>query len=249
LLGFVADLKGSGTYNASVVTLCLEQELIGPALPLGLQLMAQEVTPPGTHPLIFMFGRQKDVRLKDFRYFALDFLEVALLIPYVRRHHKKGHYHGPFLFLPRLYFADTLPLLLARGYGMGQQRARLSMSQSDYAVHDFFSHKPLLTAHFKPRQALPPLLQNPLFEVSLAQLFKQPLIGSTIPYFFVSAFLQNDFSQAQFQPIAAEVHIQPGVLPGLRPGHYQVPGYDQSFLGALRLEVQWNLNLPRPRLG
>ena len=57
-----APMAGEGSYSALLVTMAMDHALTSTILPKGLSLAPQNLTATGTHPMVFAFGNQSNVR-------------------------------------------------------------------------------------------------------------------------------------------------------------------------------------------
>ena len=89
------------TYSALLVTIAVDTALATTILPEGLSLAPQSLTPGGTHPFVFAFGNQSDVRPIAAKIFDVSYAEFIHAIPYVQQC-SGGVCRGPFIYSPRL---------------------------------------------------------------------------------------------------------------------------------------------------
>nr|ANI24095.1 hypothetical protein [Polyangium spumosum] len=104
-----------GKLSSCYVTLVMPRDEVAWMLPEGLALGPQDHTPPGTHPVVLAFSHRYDVHVTLPRLLlpGTTYKEQAIGVPFV--HAKRdlcgGRARGPFLYLPRLFASQILPVI------------------------------------------------------------------------------------------------------------------------------------------
>lgn len=240
---FLPDLKGTGDYLAFIVVIPLANESVQQMLPEALELAPQNLTPAGEHPVTLMFGHQMNVHAEHLKIFDLDYLEAAVSVSYVRWAEPGAGYRGPFLFSPRIFPNETLPILLGFFYGLAKQKASIGMDETHYIVDAHDSNDLLVSGDFVLKSDFAPASSYPLFK-GIPSLMQQPIIGQTELGPFVCSQFDWNFDQAQIRAIEAEVHIAQAFTPGLPVGRFPRPSIETDPLGAFQLKTQWTLSRP-----
>jgi Acetoacetate decarboxylase (ADC) len=236
------DMKG--IYGACVVTWSLKTEIVNQILPRMLELAPQDWTAPGLHPVLFMFGRQSNVRPNFVPVPGLFYEELIVAIPYIQWRDDRYAYRGPYVYPPRLYLDHLLPTLLGWIPGYPKRLARIRAEEHTFQVSHLFRDQPVIHARFSSKGEPRPMGDFPLFSATAAML-GQPILGKAFlvgP--FVGTFLNFELERALIQPADAELWIDRQFLGGLPVGKIQTPGIDEVPLGAFRFIVPWNVGPP-----
>ena len=104
-----------GKLSSHCVTLVMPRDEVAWMLPDGLTLGPQDHTPPGTHPVLLSFNHRYSAHLSLPRLLlpGATYKEQVVGVPFV--HSKRdlcgGRARGPFLFLPRLFASQLLPVI------------------------------------------------------------------------------------------------------------------------------------------
>ncbi|MCI0564186.1 MAG: hypothetical protein MN733_37400 [Nitrososphaera sp.] len=252
-------IRLKGTVTASVVLLPLSQAAVQYALPKGLALGPQKLTPAGTHPVLFSFIEEIRVRLA-FPPLNLPTLQnyrgVVLQIPYV---HKKGDSRF-YLYPVRLYLNRLAPTLAGwLGYSLAQRFVKIEASPTHYDIKGL-RNAHLLSAQFEPIGEQGASSAFPNFQRGIAQLLTQPLLIKYPPlkkgpgvFFCASLHYHVDepqdnssklFKPAQLQAMSVKVQLFRQFAQEFFPdsaGDYATTNLNQSPLGAFRLWAGWSL--------
>jgi hypothetical protein len=231
-----------GIYFSSVVILTIETEIARGLLADGLELGPQNLTPSGTHPLLCMFGYQRDVR-PPFPFPGMDYLEFIAALPWVHWRQASNSCGRPFVFMPRLYLNRFLPTILGWICGYAKQLARLHMKETFYHVRNLFTPDPLAEGRFM-RKGEPGPPSAFKFFPPIQEVFEQRFIGKSLLGTFVCTDFRFDFKEARMQAIDADLDIKEECVQGLPALLYSVKGIDQHPLGAFQLHVRWHLTPP-----
>ena len=232
-----------GIYFTSAVVLALPDKTARHLLVPGLELGPQNLTPAGTHPLLCMFGYQRDVRPPIHIFPGMDYLEFIAALPWIHWREAASPCGRPFVFMPRLYLNRFLPTVLGWVCGYAKQLARLHMRKTVYHVRSLFTPGRLITGSFTLRGNPAPPAEFQFFP-PIQEVFRQRFIGQGPLGRFVCTEFNFNFQEAKMQAIAAEGDITNECLPGLPAQGYQVPGIDEDPLGAFQLHVRWELTPP-----
>jgi hypothetical protein len=260
-----------GTYSATFVVLPVAAADALMLLPRQMQLAAQNLTPPGTHPLLCTFGAQSGVRtvrppeeccadpdsaqehLEWLRAkkappcmppLRMRYLEVITVIPFVEWVKPKDTCPGPFLFAPRLYLDHPVATFGGWLVGYAKEMARMQSNEAQFRVRRLCQNVLLFTGRARAHGEPAPPAAFPNFQ-RLRPVFQLPVIGRLK----TGAFLRTDFAfqlgKAQMRAAPAEVRLTGDFFPeGLDPQTHAVPGIDAHPLGAFSIEVPWRLRDP-----
>jgi len=242
-------LSGVGTMRN--VTLALPTETVRTFLPHGLELGPQEMTPPGTHPVIMGFHDM-------FRLHAsvpsllpsMTYHEHSVGIPYcyVTQGAIAAHSPGPYYFMPILLLDNVWA---AMGgilfWGYNKQLATFSVDANRFAVTRIGGDPVVAVSYEGVGEAKPPA-GYPHFELQ-RQAISQPLI-SMIPFgmgpFFVVAGFPKKWDEAVVTPLKATTEVLTDYVVGLSSGCYPSSGVDASVMGAYELRAPFQVGSPYP---
>jgi hypothetical protein len=239
-----SKLDMEGTYDADVVTWPMKIEIVTQMLSRGLELGPQNWTAPGLHPVLFMFGRQVNVRPNFVPIHGMIYDELIVAIPYVQWDDNRYAYRGPYVCSPRLYLDRLLPTLLGRLVGYPKRVAHTRADEGTFQVRDLRHNSSLIRGSFFSRGRAGKMGDFPLFGATAA-LLRQPILGRALlvgPY--LGTFLNFELDKALIQAVGAELWIERPFLRGLQVGSHQAPGVDEVALGAFRFIVPWRMGPP-----
>jgi hypothetical protein len=249
------NVNGTGTMRG--VTLALPTAHVRAMLPPGLELGAQQVTPPGTHPVVLffhdMFRAQMSVPtlLPNMTYHEhsigvpFSYLAAGSIMPGVP---------GPYYFMPKLYLDNFLATLGGfLFWGFAKEMASVTVTGTSYAI-DSLAGSRVSSLAWKASEPHPfkPIAEYPNFE-PIRQMLTQPIISSVPaamgPFFALSDF-DKDWAAATLSPLQTRVEVNVEYVPGYPAGSYPAtgwsPGIDSSVLGSYELKAPWRLSLPYP---
>jgi hypothetical protein len=241
----------SGDYFADIVTLALPDDAVRRMLPCGLELGPQTVTPAGQHPVMFAMGRHRDVTMPLLGWtpgFPLNYQELFVVVPALRRPCALGSYKGPFLYPPRLYL-DNLQAVLGGEliWGMAKLPARIAQDETSFAVARLIDGAPMLSLASRIAGAYGPVASQPNF-APLAALLSQRMINKALLGLgcYLGATMDWGWSRAVLRPVATVLDIAQAFIPGLPVGRFAAPGIDADPLGSAQVRTHWELTLPYP---
>lgn len=232
----------TGHYRANCVVFALPASDAVAMLTANAALDRQELTPPGTHPVILLMGEHRDVRVR-FLPGAFSYREALVSVPWVRR---RGGSCGnrPLAHVSRLWLDRLPPVVGGWTFGFPKIWSRVEMSDTSYGVQSILSRARLLDARFEARGAPAPASQFRGFD-PVRPIFEQPFLQRLL-LAGPSCVEVMDFGldRATLQPIAATIGIRDGLLAGLPTGAHDVSSINESPFGAFRLDLSWTLTAP-----
>jgi hypothetical protein len=212
-------------------------------LPNQLELAPQDLTPPGQHPILLLFGRQQHVRPNFLHTKGQDYLEFIVAVPYVQWAVPGYPYHGPFAFLPRLYLDHWLPTVLGWLCGFAKRRAIMAETADAYEVRFLLTQKLAIRGNFAGRGDLRPPADFSHFE-PMRDVFLLPLVTRMAMGYCVCLDFDWHLDKAQLQAVDGRVDVGHAFVPGLPVDSFVVKGLDDAPLGAFRFVVPWSLTRP-----
>jgi uncharacterized protein with NAD-binding domain and iron-sulfur cluster len=252
LLPFVNLLKqlktgvagGVGSMEGYCFTIRPESSDVEKLLPPGLSLDA----PPGaswgtTHPIVFLFCRQKNVRPGFIPFGGLRYQEVIQLIPFVQQD-GDAPAGGPFSYMPYLFLDEIAPVWIGVNlYGFNKRLARIASDRGSFEVKcDLGELSTDFSVHGLPGRA-----SNPRFShlQSIRRLLDRPFISQTTNGNLVYSYLDFCFDTATFQAVSGEAALTAPFDPSPSPPKsFPVSSITNEDYGAFRFQTTWKLSVP-----
>ena len=260
------NLHGDGCFRG--VTLALPAAQVLRLLPAGLLLGPQDVTPPGTHPVILSFNALYRAEMSVPTLLpSLSYHEFTIGVPFSHlpvgrlgramgtlTGRPKAAPQGPYYYMPRLFLDSvlaTLGGLLFWGYA--KKLARFTVGAERFAIQGE-DGAPQVCLAFSAQGEPQPVAQFPHFAQVQAML-DQPLVSqlpAALGPIFVVADFDKQWGQATLRPLATQVQAQAEFVPGFGPGRHpasgESEGIDKSVLGSYELNAPWLLGMPHAPL-
>jgi hypothetical protein len=214
VLGAIDKLKsaaagGVGVIDAYFMTIPVLAGYAQGLLPQGLSLISDPYFPE-FHPLVLMFGRQRNVRPGFAPFGGISYHEFAQIVPFVDRDDADRPSGAPFSYMPRLLLDDRLAVTIGeKVYGFNKRMARISAQGGNFAISGDFGE---IRAKFQ-RKDLPGKIGDFAEIEDYTQVFKQPLISRRQDGEWIYSFLHYDIPQAVFQLANATIAAPDVILP------------------------------------
>jgi hypothetical protein len=257
----LVNLHGDGCFRG--VTLALPIAEVQRFLPNGLVLGAQNVTPPGTHPVILSFNSlYRAIMSVPTLLPTLTYHEFTFGVPY--SYVQPGtlgrmfgavlgrggdQLRGPYYYMPRLFLDSVLATMGGVLYwGYAKKLARFKLSTGSFAI-DAENGVPQISLEWDILGEPRPVSAFPHFE-PVREMLAQPLV-SQMPVGMGPLFVVADFNKrwdlATLQPTATTVRVDNEIVPGFGAAHYpsegRSPGIDTQVLGSYELSASWMLGM------
>ncbi len=244
-MGLFSGPRITGDYDAHVVILQLEQATVATMLPTELELMPQNITPSGQHPVMVSFMVQKNVRMEwgPLHGPSFNYLEFAVGVPFTQLAQPRGTFRGPFFFAPLLFLNNWIAIFMGLFWGFAKHDA--SMKEKDFCFTIGQASQTIMEAAFQPTGDWGKLSDFP-YAKGIPGLLEQTGIGKTVLGPLMTIPLQQDMAGARVQPVTANVQILKSFLQGLPTGDYKLQALNQVPLGAYRMKAHWWLGMPQP---
>ena len=250
----LVSLRGLGTMRG--FTAALPTDTVRKLLPHGLELGAQSVTPPGTHPVLFGFN---DMFRLHWSFPSLlpneTYRELSVGVPfaYLTRGQVTSQSPGPYYFMPQLYLDNLFAIVGGTLFwGFNKQLASFQVTADRYAVSATGSGDSFTSLAWTNVGEHRPLHEFPHFD-PVRQMLSQPVISmvpAAIGPFFVLSDFNKMWDRGVIRPVHAAMTVDVEYMVGFPGGRYPAdtlsPGIDESVLGAYDLRVPWLLSLPYP---
>jgi hypothetical protein len=246
-------LNGDGRFRS--VTLELPSDRVARLLPPGIELGPQDVTAPGTHPVIISFNELSRVRTTMPSLMpTLSYREYTFGIPYsyATRGMMTARSLGPFYYMPRLFLDSFLAVMGGvMFWGYAKQSAEFADTDTSCSIRST-DDEPLTELTWTPAGDYADVDAYENF-APVRRMLDQPLISmlppgiGTLP---VIADFEKQWSQARLRPIETSLAVNSEFLEGFTPGNYppgskaMAPGIDRSVLGSYEYYAPWRLSMP-----
>ncbi|MEO8682811.1 MAG: hypothetical protein ABI665_27430 [Vicinamibacterales bacterium] len=212
-------------------------------LPPGLKLGRQDLTQPGTHPVMLMFGHHSHVR----QWFMPptaggSYDEWIVATPFLERETGDA---APWSYMSRLYLNRWWYVLLGWMYGYPKKLARTLASddQSTYIVETFPDGKPRVSMTCQVLGPSLPFVALPR-AAKLAPIFQEPFVQRLGPLPWLGSRMWFELDSAIVQPVAAHFTLADGCAPGLKAMSMDVGSILNGVPGAFHMSCDWMLSRP-----
>jgi hypothetical protein len=233
----------TATYPANCAILALPDADVRKILTLNCALAPQNVTPPGTHPVLITLGDETNVKVPWLPWLPVpDYLESIVVVPWV------VHASAPGAVMAnpgRIWLNGLSPMIGGRIFGFRKRLARMEDGDSSYSAQTFFARRPILNAQYTLRGEPGKPSSFPNF-APLEPIFTQSLLVRFLCiYPLMSMAMDWELEEATMQSLDMTLEIDPGAFPGIPPGTYQIEGIDRQVIGGFRLTATWRMAWPK----
>jgi hypothetical protein len=244
--GFIGD----GLTRCAALALPCSQ--VRALLPPGLELGEQNLTPRGTHPVIFLFHRFFHCQYSfptPLR--PMSFHEQTAGIPftYTRAGNGAPGGLGPYYFMPKLYLDDWWVWMNGRFlWGFDKEMAAVTETENRYTVMSP-AGRPLVSLEWNGEAEFRSAAFGYGNFEPVRQMLSQPLVTSfpaaAGPFAALTDF-DRRWPLGTVRPVSAVLQVEPGYMPGFDGGQYNAtgPGSDSRVIGSYELSAPWWLSLP-----
>jgi len=234
---------GMAQTTGPCVTLAMPRDAVAAMLPRGLALAPQAVTGPQQHPVILLFGQQRDVRVNLLPLGIPSYLEFICAVPWVMHTDRALADLAPMIWPQRLYLDSAPPIALGvYGFGLPKKMAAITFDDDSYVVRDSVTGAEIIAAGYSRRGPDGRSHDYPHFAAvrpgyEMAMVTPHRLLGWQYTVY--------DFSldSAHMAPLAMEVRIGANDF-GLPAGLHHVPPLSLSALGGFFLTAGGTINNP-----
>jgi len=225
------------------VTLPIPTASVAAMLPPGLALAEQGVTPPGTHPVILLFGEQRDVRVNLLPFGWKSYLEFICAVPWVRHTTPDLAGFPPMIWPQKLYLDLSPPIALGvHAFGFHKQKASISFGDDSYVIRNPATDAEIISCSYErtgPEGRVHDFARfapvRPGYEIVMVA--PNRLLGWQYSVY--------DFSleSARVAPVRMDIRIGVNDF-GLPPGQHRVPSLADAALGGFFLRADGTINNP-----
>jgi len=248
------NLSGDGVFRG--VTLAVPKARVEALLPPGLALGPHDVTPAGTHPVIFSFNDLTRAQMSVPSLLpVLNYNEYTMGIPYtfIARGGLNRNSPGPYYYMPKLFLNSTLAIMGGIAFWGFRKDPAFVHVEDDRFVIRTQSEQTLTSLAWKPSGAFKPINEVPNFE-PVRRMLDQPLI-SQVPPLGGPIYVVSDFDKrwdvATIRSLETTLTIDEDFVPDCRSfatctvgRGTTAPGIDKSPLGSYELVAPWRLSFP-----
>jgi hypothetical protein len=249
---YLAGYRGYGVTRA--ITLALPLAQVRGFLARGLELLPQDVTPPGTHPVVIQFHCFSQCNLSIPNPMPdLAYHEQTFGIPFTRiAPGWQAAGAGPLFYMPRLYLDHSFVVLGGFAFfGFIKHMTRIDVTQDRYTVNSQQGSR-IASLQWQPETAGD--LRCPdayagfaALRGMLSQVLVSLLPAGEGPFFALSDFPRK-WEVARVRPIRSRLEVDVPYAPGFDRGSYPEsgwnPGIDESQNGSFELHAPWWLSFP-----
>ncbi len=255
---YLFGLIGGGVTRC--VVMALPSERVRGFLPSNLELDEQDVTPRGTHPVIFLFH---SFALAQFSFPTflepMNYHEQNFGVPYTRVAPGRGLFGslGPYYFMPRMFLDDWFVSSVGRFvWSFNKDFGNVKETEDRYTATNLKGQLLASLAWGGSRSEPGPALYSfPEFK-PVRKMMDQPLITMG-PVGFGPLLKLTDFDRnwnlTKVRPLRAVLEVGPDYLHGLDSGRFEtaVESRDsaQEMLGCFEVSGPWWFSFPYPLPG
>ena len=247
----------TGEVSACLHTLQLPMEDVARALPRELRLLSgyEPLAREGKWPVLMAFGEAHHVQLTS-RHLplsslpALAYREHFTFIPWVGFREDQQTTPRAFLYTPRIFQDSWFSLFMGQVFwGMPREMARIRRRGGSYLIDSFFNSRPILSFFFRQIGELSPPERFSNFP-RLRSMLSRPLLTRYANGIgpFVCINLAWDMGRARLASLETRLLIRRAYLSCLPTDRFHSRGIDMEPLGACRLDIPWELDVPQGSL-
>jgi hypothetical protein len=234
--------------RAAVVLHFVERAVIDALLPPLLQLDPAPGAPPGMHPVMFSFGLNIGFGavLTPWQLHTITYLEFLASIPNTRLKRCNHGYCGPFLYPPRLWASNLLPVLVGKAFAFPKKFAYIDSGPDSFTIRPFPGSRTVASLKVFPvGNALPAMeLQEARPWCSRVN---QPIMTETKSLEPLFSHFQFEWDLAVAQPAELTLTINDAAFPILPLGVHHFPKLHADSGGGLLITSPCHLQVPFPR--
>jgi uncharacterized protein with NAD-binding domain and iron-sulfur cluster len=234
---------GVGSMEGYCITIWPASESVKKLLPPDLSLdPPTDLRSTKTHPIVFLFCRQKNVRPGFVPFGGMRYHEIIELIPFVKRNDLDVPAGGPFSYMPYLFLDEVAPVWIGVNlYGFNKRLARITSDGGSFQLKSDLGE---MGTNFSEK-GLPGRATRFSGLSKIRQLLDRPFVAQTTNGLFVYSHLDFCFDTATFQGVTGEVGLGAAFDPSNSPrGTFEVGSILEEDYGAFRFQTNWNLSVP-----
>jgi acetoacetate decarboxylase len=227
----VGVAAGTGVMDGCCVVRVEPTAEVAQQLPQGLQLAtpSQSVT----HPVVWLFTRQRNVRPGFMPFGGINYHEFVELIPYVEFKEDSGPAGGPFGYMPSLLLDQFAPVLIGVSlYGFNKRLAEISSHAGAFEIRSERDEMRVSIEY----EGLPGSINDFPNLKDVRDFVEQPLISRARNRAWVFSYLDLCFDAASFQAVHAKAKF--------KGKDFDFPSILDRKFGAFQFQTKWSLSIP-----
>ena len=229
----------TGHLEVTNIVLALPVDEVRSMLPSPLALAAQTLTPPGTHPVVLMFGQHSHVDPWFMPKMNEGYDEWIVATPFLEW--RKGATVKPCSYMSRLYLNNLLMVIGGWMYGYPKKLSRSSVTPTSYDVRTFPGNQPRVSMTNAPAGPPVPFSSLPNSQ-AIALMFELPFIQKLSLLPWLGSRMWFEIGNASVQPMTARISVTDTCAPGLKAINQPVGSILDGFPGAFHLSCDWILS-------
>jgi hypothetical protein len=234
-----------GGYDAFIVVTHVDKAIASALLPAQLELGYVPDTPAGKHPVMYSFGRHRNVHPRFFGLFDYDYEEALIGLPHVMFRRSNGTLSGPFFHMTAVRLNNRFATNIGVALGFPKEMATITMSPTGYSIRMSPSQPEVMRGEM--RASGPPFNETFPNFASVSPMMLQRVISQTPSGNFVVTPFHIDTATALMMPARAEIRIFDDSLAGMPGGTYSFNGIDTTAFGGGYLSVHnWQMSPSLP---
>ena len=232
-----------GRLEVTVVVIATPLPELAGQLDPGLRPAPQDLTPPGTHPQVLMFGQHSHVR----NWFQSPdagghYDEWIIATPFLDWSDGRGRVSS-WTTMTRLYLNSAWFTVLGWLYAYPKKLARMSATPGRYNVRTFPGSSPRVEMQW---QAAGPAVRWPSFPHAgaLSPLFGQPFLQRFGVLPWLGSRMWFGLGASTVQPATVQARIHDGCARGFAGRTIACGSIADGIPGGFRLSCDWMLSRP-----
>ncbi len=237
----------SGRVQSCVIFDSMRKEDLCQLLPLNFRLARQTLSPPGQHPIYWLFNLNEINVSTPIPMLCLNYHEFGLVIPRVHDANRKGAIGA---YVPTLHLNSILGVLGGKViYQLPKRWSRCELSSATFesdrlemTVHRLLGDHQIIKATFEKDG--PPRTQDELAHFKVVKpMLDEPLLTAGWLGNRSSEFVL-EYDEVKIQPIRAQIETG-DFLPQFQHMTRDLPSIQESPFGGFYFDLNWTLYLPK----
>jgi Acetoacetate decarboxylase (ADC) len=233
-----------GQYSAFIVVSWLDAVAAQACLPPHLELAPPPGTPAGKHPVMYSFGRHRNVHPRFFHLWSYDYEEALMGLPCLQLRHADGSTSGPVYNMTAVRLDNEFADLIGVALGFPKRLANIQMGNTTYSIQMPGGPGPVMSGQFNASGGVfPPTFPN--FQQIAQMVLQQPVISVAPGGAYLRTPFYIDTAAALMFPATAQFRVTDNSMCAFPAGEYQFPGIDVTAFGSCYHSVHnWTMSPP-----
>jgi hypothetical protein len=235
-----------GQYSAFIVVSWVDAAAAQACLPKHVELAPPPGTPAGKHPVMYSFGRHRNVHPRFFQLWSYDYEEALMGLPCLQVRHADGSTSGPFYNMTAVRLDNAFADLIGLAMGFPKRLANIQMGNTTYSIRMAGRAAPIMSGEFDASGGVFPA-DFPNFQQISQMVLQQPVISVTPGGIYLRTPFHIDTDTAAMFPATAQFRVTDNSLCALPAGYYQLPGINVTAFGSCYHSVHnWAMSPASP---